>query len=302
MDSEWLRAFQAAARTRSFSAASRQINVSQSALSRQIQALEEQLGVSLFQRGPHGVHLSPAGERFLEFAEAILSLIEQALASLSPAGTRGRTLRVAASSTPGTYLLPCALTELRKRHPEIRLALKVANSATTEEAVATGEADIGVIGCPPGRPGLAAVPFTRDRLVLVTGGAGNNEKRPDLLILREEGSCTRRAVESMLRCWTPAEEAPDTLEIGSTEAIKNVLACGVGSAYLPAVAVLREIQAGILRLAHPWPLPEGLYRDLWFVFPKGTGPNRETLELMAIAVRQARSSDHGQSLNISPCR
>lgn len=313
MDLEWLEAFLVAARTGSFSAASRQLSLSQSALSRQIQALERQLGVSLFDRGPNGAQLSPAGERFLDFAEAILSLFRHASQAVSPAWAQGRTLRVVAGSTPGVYLLPCVLAEFSKRRPDVRLVMEVANSAAAEEAVAAAKADLGVIDCSPSDERLAAVPYMQDRLVLVTGvTGGNGQKRPELLLLREKGSCIRRVVENLLR-WAPNQDMLATLEIGSTEAIKHAVACGMGSAYLPEVAVRKEVRAGALRLVH-WPGMTGvaaagtddhatgvaghaagtgdccgLNRDLWFVFPKGGVPERDLLELMAIAVRRARS-------------
>ncbi len=298
MDLQWLQAFQTVARAGSFSAASRRLALSQSALSRQIQALEQHLGVPLFQRGPGGVQLTTKGERFLEFTNAILSLFRHAVEEVASPAVQAHTLRVAASSTPGIYLIPCALAEFRARHPDVRLTLNVSNSEDVEDALKTGNAELGIAGCPPSDPGLAAVPFTQIRIVLVSGEHGDG--KPNLLLLRENGSCLRRVVEDLLRL-IPEEDAPATLEIGSTESIKHVLACGVGAAYLPEVAVRSELAARVFRIIDHWPALEsmdpappqtdsrnGLNRNLWFVFPKSGGPSREVLELMAIAVRRVR--------------
>lgn len=247
-----LEVFRVVVAERSVTRAAMRLNISQPAVSGHVRALEEWIGRKLLERTARGVEPNRWGELAAEGARAILAGME-GLRTLGADGFGG-TLRVAASSTPGTYFLPGALGRFQSLHPEIEIELAVSNSAQVVEDVRAERVSLGVLGELPASPdGLSWTPWLSDRLQLVVpagsrlAGAGNLRPRDlaaEVLLLREAGSSSRAQAEKLLgpllhafgRCREP----------GATEVIKESVIAGLGLAVLSSWATRREQDAGLI--------------------------------------------------------
>jgi DNA-binding transcriptional LysR family regulator len=226
-------------------AAARAEGVTQPALSQSLRALERRFGVALVQRVGRRLVLTGPAQVALDYARRIVRLTDEAEAAVAElAGLRRGSLSIGASTVPGTYLLPRLLGEFRVRHPEVRLVLRIGDTREVAQWVLRGEVDFGVIGETRAAFGLTVTPFRRDELVVVTPAghplAGRRTLDADTLaatplILREAGSSTRETLE---RALAAAGRAPTVLfELGSTEAILQAVAAGLGASVVSELAI-----------------------------------------------------------------
>jgi DNA-binding transcriptional LysR family regulator len=147
MELTQLRYVLAVAETRNFTRAAEQCHVVQSALSHQIKALEHELGVGLFARTSRRVDITSAGEAFLPAARACLDAAERARAdAVATSGEICGTLTVGAIPTVSGVDLPAALGQLRREHPQVKVALQVGNSNEFVTDIAAGRLDVAVLG------------------------------------------------------------------------------------------------------------------------------------------------------------
>ncbi|WP_309712416.1 LysR substrate-binding domain-containing protein, partial [Armatimonas sp.] len=146
MELRQLEAFVTVARRASFTRAAEELHLTQPAVTRQIAALESELGALLFDRLGKSIQLTGAGETLLGYAEHILRLNDEAHEALSElaAGRAGR-IAIGAASTLATYVLPPLLTQFRQEHPGIELSLRTGLSARVRELVLSGVVDIGLV-------------------------------------------------------------------------------------------------------------------------------------------------------------
>ena len=161
-----LEQFVALARTKNFTRAAEELNLSQPALSRAIQKLEEQLGQPLFERKPREVLLTDLGELLLERAQQILKLMEDMFSELSEAGRRGR-IRLGAIPTIAPYFLPGLLSSFAKAHPDISV---IVQEDTTEHLIkrcSHGEIDLAILALPITAKYVEVEPLFDEELLLV---------------------------------------------------------------------------------------------------------------------------------------
>ena len=161
-----LEQFVALARTQNFTRAAVELNLSQSALSRAIQKLEEQLGQPLFERKPRGVMLTDHGELLLERSQHILKLMEDTFAELSEAGRRGR-IRLGAIPTIAPYFLPGLLSHFAKAHPEISVMVQEDTTENLIKRCSHGEIDLAILALPIIAKYLEVEPLFDEELLLV---------------------------------------------------------------------------------------------------------------------------------------
>lgn len=245
-----LEVFLAIVRARSYRQAAEALHASQPALSQHIRELEGELGVRLFDRLTRGVILTEAGRLLEERAKrvfATLTDVRDVLGELE--GLQRGSLLVGASTTPGIYVLPAIIGAFRRRHPGIDLQLRIANSRAIEDAIRAHEVDLGVVGghgLAPGEECLAA--GLADELVLIVSPrhrwAGRREVVPaqlagEPLLVREEGSATRRVTERALDQAGIRRRV--SMELGHTEAIKQAVMAGLGVAFVSVHAVRGEV-------------------------------------------------------------
>ena len=245
-----LEVFQAIARNRSFSLAAKRIHLSQPTLSEHVRELEEELGHRLFVRKGRVTLLSEAGRVFETYAARVAATVADGRRALDELdGLRKGSLVIGSSTTPGIYLLPRVVGAFRVRHPGIDLRLDIANSREIEDRVRANELDLGVIGgheLASGEECLAA--GLVDELVLVVPrghrwarqrAVSPSRLAEEPLLLREDGSATRRVTEQALAQagvrFTPG------MQLGHTEAIKQAVSAGLGVAFVSVYAVMDDV-------------------------------------------------------------
>jgi DNA-binding transcriptional LysR family regulator len=222
--------------------------LSQPAVSEHLRGLEAYFGVRLFERAGRGVRPTAAAHLLEPFARQALGLLASAeQAAVELRGLRAGAVAVGASTTPGTYLLPAVLGRFHAAHPGIALTLRIGDTRVIEGWVAAGSIELGVIGEAPLRPGLAAEPWTKDELVAIVARRHPLARRRALpasalagepYISREEGSSTRAVAERFFAelgvTLRPA------MELGSTEAVREAVAAGLGVSVVSHHAVRRR--------------------------------------------------------------
>jgi len=154
------------ARTKNFTRAAEELNLSQSALSRAIQKLEEQLGQPLFERKPREVVLTDLGELLLERAKDILRRVEDTFLELSVASRRGR-IRLGAIPTIAPYFLPGLLGGFAKKHPTISVAVQEDTTDMLIRSCSHGEIDLAIVALPIIAKDLEVEPLFSEELLLV---------------------------------------------------------------------------------------------------------------------------------------
>ena len=255
------------------SAAGEQLALSQSATSAALNELEAQLPAPLFDRIGRRLVLNAQGRALLGPARAVLAAAAdlEVLAGVGlpvAAGGAPLQLRIGASTTIGNYLLPQRVAALLVEHPRAQVDLHIGNSAGVAAAVQRLEVDLGLIEGPCHESGLQVLPWQRDALVIVAAAGSPLGNAPDLAalaaarwLLREPGSGTREAVEQAL--LPHLHHFARSMQLGSTEAIKQAAVAGLGVACLPGHAVADLVALGTLRILDT-PLPP-LSRQLWVV-------------------------------------
>jgi DNA-binding transcriptional LysR family regulator len=269
---EQLRIFVAVAEREHVTAAARSLNLTQSAVSNAIAALEERHGVRLFDRVGRGITLNAVGRTFLPEARAVLARAQAAEAALTDMGAlrRGR-LTIFASQTIASYWLPKRLTAFHARHPSVELDVAVGNTREAACAVLEGAAELGFVEGQVDEPALTGEVVGTDRLVVLVppdhAWAGRVELRAEALasaawVLREAGSGTRSSLEAALAAAGVDPAAlPVAMTLPSNEALLAAAAAGAGVTALSESVAAGALAAGRLARA-PFPLGERRYHLL----------------------------------------
>lgn len=245
-----LEVFVATAREGSTRAAAGRIARSQSAASTALADLEAALGAQLFDRLGRRLVLNENGRALLPQATRLLEQATEVQALFT--GEHAAPLHVAASFTIGEYLLPGLVAQWTQAHPQSRVRLTIANTSEVIEAVVGFEVDVGFIEGPQTHPDLVLQPWLRDELVIVAAPghalagrlASTRQLSAEPWILREHGSGTRQATDAWL--LTHLERLHVSFELGSTEAIKRLVAAGAGLGCLSRHAVAQALESGWL--------------------------------------------------------
>jgi DNA-binding transcriptional LysR family regulator len=257
MTLEQLRIFIGVAEREHMTAAARALNVTQSAASAAIAALEERHAVKLFHRVGRGIVLTEAGRLFLIEARGVLSRATAAETMLEELGGLKRgALRVVASQTIAAYWLPPILAAFHDRYPALSVELAIANTEQAAARVHDGEADLGIVEGQVDDPALAHWPIGEDRLILVqavpfdgaridAGWLGRAR-----WIMREQGSGTRSTLDHHLRrIGVDPDRLDVTLVLPSNESVRTAVESGAGVAALSSLVVAPAILAGTLHAA-----------------------------------------------------
>jgi len=236
-----LRSFHAVARAGGFTQAARLLHISQPTVTTQVRFLEETYGVELFHRRGHKVALTPLGAQLYELAQRIFALEGETVHLLEDSGElKSGYLRVGAV---GPFHVTEMLARFNKRYPGVEVSVRVGNSEVVLQELVDYRTDVAVLAHFTDDPRFHAVPYSRHPIVVFVNRthrfAGRRSIRmADLegepMIVREEGSTTRKALDDALR---KARVKPRiAMEIGSREAIREAVIMGVG------IAVVSEIE------------------------------------------------------------
>jgi len=291
-----LQVFHAVAKHLSFTRAADALFMTQPAVTFQIKQLEEQFNTRLFERRHGSISLTPAGELVLSYTEKILALSDEMETRVGEmTGEMRGPLLVGASTTIAEFMLPRVLGEFNARYPQVRARLIVANSESIESRVAEHALDVGLIEAPAKLPGLTSQICCEDELVAICAPdyplAGMKSVTPKVLaehefISREPGSGTREITNTYFRSHKITPETLKTqMELGSPQALKGVVATGLGFAIVSRVVVEKELQLGTLigiLLKPP------LKRSLYLAYPQDRFQSRLTTTFIDFAKRQLK--------------
>lgn len=294
-----LRVFGTVARALSFSAAARELHLTQPAVSLQIKQLEDHAGLPLFERIGRKIQLTEAGRELHARSHAIgqeLAGAEERLDALRGL-TQGR-LTIALVST-AKYFAPPLLGRFLKAHPGVTLKLAVDNRQAVIAQLAANQVDFAIMGRPPEELETVAEPFARHPHVIVAPPdhplAGKRRLelerlRDETFILREQGSGTRGLLERMLADRKIPLKV--SMEMASNETIKQAVIAGMGISFLSLHTVGLELAAGRLVTLDVAGLP--VVRD-WYVVHLARKPlSPVAAALRAFLLREAPKLLAGQ--------
>lgn len=256
-----LRILRAIAAEGSFKRAADTLYISQPAVSLQVQNLERQMAVPLFDRGGRRAQLTEAGQLLLSYGEKILSLCQETCRAIEDLqNLQGGTLIVGASQTTGTYLLPRTIGAFRQQYPDVAVQLQVHSTRRTSWSVANGQVDLAIIGgeVPAElQETLNIFPYADDELALIAATAhpmvqAEPIPKEDLyklgFITLDSQSTIRKVIDRVLtRHEIDPKRLKIEMELNSIEAIKNAVQSGLGVAFVSILAIEKELQMGTLQ-------------------------------------------------------
>ncbi|MDX8463042.1 LysR family transcriptional regulator [Mesorhizobium humile] len=273
-----LKTFLAVARTRNVTRAAQEVNLAQSSVSDQIQALETELGASLFTRSRQGLALTPVGEALKPYAEDLLALADDARAAIDATRAEAAgSLAIGALETIASARLAGWLAGFRAAHAGIDIKLKVAGSGELLRRLGDGEVDVAFCFERPPELEDASAPDRRlaRRVVAVEPLAliappGDNRADVDLAALAEkhfvatEAGCVYRAMVDKAFAEAGLGKPSLAAEAGSIDAIAGLVAAGAGFGLVPRLAVAAAIDRGeVAELAWPGPVRSADIVMIW---------------------------------------
>ncbi len=262
MNLKQLEAFVRVAETKSFSAAAKQLYLTQPTVSAHITSLEKELNTCLLVRNTKGAVLSESGKELYAYAEQMLELEQKIRLRFGLAGRQsGSVLRIAASTIPSQYLLPAVMAQFRRSYPDEQLKLFETDSSGVVEMILSHKADIGFTGTVMEKGNCTYIPFYQDELVVLTPADERFRARQGVdpaswildepVILREEGSGTRKeALRLLAQLGVDISRLNVAAMMENQETIKRSVASGMGVSILSRLAAAEEIRSGKL-LAFP---------------------------------------------------
>lgn len=269
MTLDQLRVFATVAEFGHMTRAAEALNLSQSAASAAIAALEERYRIKLFDRIGRGIQLTETGRIFLGEARAVLDRADMARVALQDlAGSHAGCVSVAASLTIATYWLPRRLAAFHEQNSKVRLDVVIRNTHDVETAVVEGEVNVGLVEGPTEHPALTRQPIDQDHFVLVAApgraslavdSSGSINLRTGTWVIREAGSGTRRGIEDLAaREGLSLDELNIALVLPSNEAVREAIEAGAGATVISRHVVASSIAAGKL-IEYPVALPRREY-------------------------------------------
>jgi DNA-binding transcriptional LysR family regulator len=296
LDLRKLEVFFWVAELKSFSQAAAHLSLRQPTVSVHIQELERALGAKVFNRIRGQVTLTALGQLLLGRARSVVALKQETVAAIEQfKGVLKGDLRVGGSNIPGEYVLPQKLGAFMNKHPEVKPVLRIGDSAGIVDDVLNGKVELGFVGFKSDDSRLAFQKMWQDEMVLAVAKAHPwtkrstvelNDLRTQPFISRERGSGTLESLRKLLRKKRqPADKVLNvTMELGSSEAIKEALIAGLGISILSRTSIRRELDSGLLSEIPIRQLK--MERDFYEVFH-----NRRPLSAVAQAFRSFLRSE-----------
>ncbi len=261
--SDQLRILKGIAAEGSFKRAADTLYVSQPAVSLQVQNLERQLNVPLFDRGGRKDQLTEAGYLLLSYGDKVLTLCQETCRAIEDLqNLQGGTLVLGASQTTGTYLLPRMIGIFRQKYPDVWVQLQVHSTRRTSWGVANGSVDMAVrLEVPTElQEVLQIIPYAEDELALILPilPSFRPKLKPfhkeDLYKLKfitlDSQSTIRKVIDKVLsNCDIDTKRLKIEMELNSIEAIKNAVQAGLGVTFVSTTAIEKELQMNTIHIA-----------------------------------------------------
>lgn len=278
LDSRQLRAFLALARSGSFTAAAKELHLTQSAVSHAIKVLEETLNCRLMHRSARQVIFTRHGRELLKHAEGLEHRMKQAREALrSLDGSPRGTLRIGCTTAASQFILPGVLREFKESFPHYEIRVLPGESPAILDRVLRDEVDLGLIIKPENGAGIQTQPVFEDEITFVVAPGhpwaaerkARNCAEPQTFIISSTRSHTWQLVSDSLQ--RKGLRTGALVELGSNEAIKELAMTGYGVGVCAAWAASKELKSGQLLSIPP---PGGRIRREWVgATLKGRTPN-----------------------------
>lgn len=266
------------------------LHMAQPSVSLALRELEDYYGVALFERIGRRISPTECGKSFYNYAVHIVSMVDELETQMRNWDAIG-SLRIGATVTIGTYLLPELLRRYQAEFPQLRLDVKVVRASLAEQMVLDNRVDLGLIETQPENQELCAIPFLQDALVAVVACdsplAGRTcvslqELSAYPFLMREEGSSTRTVLEAGFALHHLAVRP--AWESVSTQAIVRAVSQGLGVAVLPQRMVARDAEEGIIAAL---PLEEPIQRTFYIIHHRRKLLSRSMQRLIALCQTDA---------------
>jgi DNA-binding transcriptional LysR family regulator len=286
VDLRQLEIIRAIVETGSFTAAGQKLHVSQSAISRQVLLLEDELREPVFLRVGRRIRITPAGESLLQLSHRVFQDLNDTLAGItdSQESLRGQ-IRLLGGMTVCLYVFPALLTELKRQHPDVELKLMTGSSERALMHLRAGTGDLAFLTLPVEEPDLVTVPVMQEELLVATAARHPLSRKRKVLpqdlvrqpfVLFEPGSNTRRVIDEFF--MTARIEPQIVMETENVEIIKAMVRNGIGISIVPYQAAARDVAGGHLFCARI----EGrsLLRETGWVYPRMSRTPRSVQEVI----------------------
>lgn len=263
--------------TQNLSRTADELGLSQPAVTKQIQALEDMYGVLLLERSGRRLKTTEAGETLYHCARDILKALEKTEKAMEDVSeSRKGSLFIGASTIPGQYILPSIVKQFKDRFPNVTISMDIADTDKIFTRVADRELDVGVVGAWVSNRKVDGFAWLEDELVVIVPQGHHLASKDyvnlkDLLsekwIVREKGSGTRRAIEDFLTAQgVKHDELNVFLEAGSTEAVLAAVESGMGISIISHWAIKRS--EGQRSLNSIKLTESGARRFLYVIYPR----------------------------------
>src|SRR3954464_7122684 len=241
MDLRQLEIIRAIADTGSFTAAGARLHVSQSAISRQILLLEDELGEPVFHRIGRRIRITPAGESLLQLSHRVFQDLQDTVSAISDKQeSLNGAMRLVGGMTVCLYVFPALLAEMRRVHPHLDLKITVGSAERSIAMLRSGAGDLGLITLPVDATDLISVPVLQEELLLITYPDHPLAKKKSItpadlsrqhFIVFETGSITRKPHPEF---FTRERITPEiVMETENVEIIKAMVRHGLGISIIP---------------------------------------------------------------------
>ena len=293
MDLSDLKIFSAVVREGGVTRAAERLHRVQSNVTTRIRQLEDDIGVSLFIREGKRLHLSPAGQVLLDYADRLLALADEARSAVQDPRPRGL-FRLGAMESTAAVRLPGPVSEYHRLYPEVVFELRTGNPPSLSKAILAGELDAALVTLPIADALFEKVAVFEEEPVIVsaagTPAIGKARERqeeyfPQTMIAFEHGCPHRKRLEDW---YALRDQMPErTIELGSYHAMLGCVAAGMGVALLPKSVLTTFPESKRLRVHR---LPPGENRaETYLIWRKGAGsPKIQALRDLLGAQRAGR--------------
>jgi DNA-binding transcriptional LysR family regulator len=302
MDLRQLEVLRAIAESGSFTEAGRRLRVSQSAISRQVQLLEDEFGEPLFVRSGRQIQITPTGEALLQLSHRVFADIRETASSIvRRQDALAGQLTLGGGMTVCMYVFPALISEYRRAHPGVEIKVVTGGTSRLVRKLRAAAIDLALLTLPIRDRSLRVDPVWREEMLLVLPPDHRlaRERRPinpgelahEPFITFESGSNTRRAIDEFFA--RERLQPPVVTETGNVEITKAMVAAGLGVSIVPYQSIAREAAAGTLRYARVAGPP--LVRTTgWVYLDSGRVPKmvEAMMEMLkAVAPRLRRTPD-----------
>jgi DNA-binding transcriptional LysR family regulator len=294
MNLKKIQAFVLILEKQSFSEAAECLGLTQPAVSNHMKSLEKDLGVRLLERASSSIKPTPAGSYVYSMGRQLLDQwqeMEEGVQNFH--GILTGSLKIGASTIPGTYLLPKWIGKFYELFPKVDIINEIADSEQILARIFNKQIDIGVTGAKSNSPEIISELVATDSLVLISPNghpllSSTYERNPcDLVqynfVLREAGSGTRKSMEEGLKdCGIQVDDLRIVAQFGSTEAIIAAVEEGLGISFVSNLAATPAVNAGRVQLVS---IMESFSQRYYLSYLKGRHDNPIMKEFVNLALK-----------------